>query len=131
MGRPIPVSRTFAGRGIHSEITMNKPSDQTRTPGPINNAPTFIALEIPDPKASARDVIRHITPKDAIREPFTQISEKDARKAPLLAAMDNDDELLKPEGQAQKLTGLVQGRYAITRDDADKQIEQFVEKHDS
>lgn len=40
-----------------------------------------------------------------------------------------EDELLKSEGHAQKLTGLVQERYAITRDEADKQVADFFKKH--
>ena len=40
-----------------------------------------------------------------------------------------EDELLKLEGQEQKLTGLVQERYAITRDEADKQVKSFFEKY--
>lgn len=39
-----------------------------------------------------------------------------------------DDELLQTEGQAQKLAGLVQERYAITRDEAEKQVKQFLDK---
>jgi uncharacterized protein YjbJ (UPF0337 family) len=40
-----------------------------------------------------------------------------------------DDELLKLEGHGQKLAGLVQERYAITREEADKQVKSFFEKH--
>lgn len=40
-----------------------------------------------------------------------------------------EDELLKSEGHAQKLSGLVQERYAITRDEADKQVSDFFKKH--
>lgn len=40
-----------------------------------------------------------------------------------------DDELLKTEGQAQKLTGLVQERYALSREQADKQVATFFEKN--
>jgi uncharacterized protein YjbJ (UPF0337 family) len=36
-----------------------------------------------------------------------------------------DDELLKLEGQQDRLTGLVQERYAITRDEADRQVKSF------
>jgi uncharacterized protein YjbJ (UPF0337 family) len=36
-----------------------------------------------------------------------------------------DDELLKSEGHEQKLAGLVQERYAITRDAADAQVKKF------
>jgi uncharacterized protein YjbJ (UPF0337 family) len=39
-----------------------------------------------------------------------------------------EDELLKLEGQEQKLSGLVQERYAITRDEADKQVKAFFAK---
>lgn len=40
-----------------------------------------------------------------------------------------EDELLRSEGHAQRLTGLVQERYAISRDEADKQVKSFIEKH--
>ena len=36
-----------------------------------------------------------------------------------------EDELLKAEGHQEKLTGLVQERYAITRDEADRQVKSF------
>jgi uncharacterized protein YjbJ (UPF0337 family) len=36
-----------------------------------------------------------------------------------------EDEILKSEGRAEKLAGLVQERYAITRDEADKQVKKF------
>ncbi len=42
-----------------------------------------------------------------------------------------EDELLKSEGHQQKLAGLVQERYAVTRDEADKQIKAFFAKHTS
>lgn len=40
-----------------------------------------------------------------------------------------EDELLRLEGHQQKLAGLVQERYAITRDEADRQVKTFFEKH--
>jgi uncharacterized protein YjbJ (UPF0337 family) len=40
-----------------------------------------------------------------------------------------EDEFLQLEGQHQKLTGLVQERYAITRDEADKQVKAFFDKN--
>lgn len=42
-----------------------------------------------------------------------------------------DDELLKAEGHADKLTGLVQERYAISREEADKQVKRFFNKQKS
>ena len=40
-----------------------------------------------------------------------------------------DDELLKIEGHAEKLTGMVQERYALTRDAAALQVKAFYDKH--
>lgn len=40
-----------------------------------------------------------------------------------------EDELLKIEGHTQKLAGLVQERYAITRDAAEAQVKKFFDKH--
>jgi uncharacterized protein YjbJ (UPF0337 family) len=40
-----------------------------------------------------------------------------------------DDELLQTEGHLQKLAGLVQQRYAITREAAEKQVHDFLNKH--
>ena len=39
-----------------------------------------------------------------------------------------EDELLKTEGQEQKLAGLIKERYALTRDEADKQVKSFLQK---
>ncbi len=39
-----------------------------------------------------------------------------------------DDELLKVEGREEKLVGLVQERYAITVEEAHKQVNKFFEK---
>jgi len=39
-----------------------------------------------------------------------------------------DDELLKTEGQIQRLSGLVQERYALSQDVAEKQVEEFFSK---
>lgn len=38
-----------------------------------------------------------------------------------------DDELLQVEGNAQRLSGLVQERYGVTREEADKQVKRFVD----
>jgi len=40
-----------------------------------------------------------------------------------------EDELLKIDGHEQKLSGLIQQRYAITRDEALKQVKAFFSKH--
>lgn len=39
-----------------------------------------------------------------------------------------EDEILRTEGNAQKLGGLVQERYAISREEAEKQVKDFMKK---
>jgi len=39
-----------------------------------------------------------------------------------------EDELMKAEGRQDKLAGLVTERYAITRDEADRQVKRFLDK---
>jgi uncharacterized protein YjbJ (UPF0337 family) len=41
-----------------------------------------------------------------------------------------DDELLKSEGHAEKLAGLVAERYAIASDEAARQVKKFFAKRD-
>jgi uncharacterized protein YjbJ (UPF0337 family) len=40
-----------------------------------------------------------------------------------------EDELLKLEGHEQKLVGLVQERYATTKEEADRQVKAFFDKN--
>ena len=42
----------------------------------------------------------------------------------------SEAEILKSDGDAQQLSGLVQQRYAITRDVADKQVKSFLDRCD-
>lgn len=39
-----------------------------------------------------------------------------------------EDELLKVEGRQDKLAGAIQERYAVTRDEADRQVKDFFAK---
>jgi len=39
-----------------------------------------------------------------------------------------DDDLLRVEGDAEKLAGVVQQHYGVTREDADRQIKEWHEK---
>ncbi|MGD9841631.1 MAG: CsbD family protein [Steroidobacteraceae bacterium] len=41
----------------------------------------------------------------------------------------SEDELLKLEGHTQKLAGLIHERYAVSREEADMQVERFFTKH--
>lgn len=42
-----------------------------------------------------------------------------------------DDEILQTEGHAEKLSGLVQERYGIVRDEAEAQVKDFMDKNKS
>jgi uncharacterized protein YjbJ (UPF0337 family) len=39
-----------------------------------------------------------------------------------------EDELLQTEGEAQKLSGLIEERYAVTRDEAGRQVKAFFDE---
>jgi uncharacterized protein YjbJ (UPF0337 family) len=40
-----------------------------------------------------------------------------------------DDELIKAEGRADRLTGLIQERYGKTRDEAELEVRRWIEAH--
>lgn len=40
-----------------------------------------------------------------------------------------DDELTRAEGDREKLVGMVQERYGIARDEAERQVDEFAAKH--
>ena len=42
-----------------------------------------------------------------------------------------DDDLLRVEGNADRLAGIVQERYGVTREEAGKQIDRFLDAIDS
>lgn len=49
-----------------------------------------------------------------------------AGAAKILWGKLTDDEILKTEGQLQKLVGIVQERYALSQEAADKQVSDFL-----
>lgn len=65
--------------------------------------------------------------------PLAEIIQKNWRKLAGLALIAWDeltlDELIKSEGDEQKLTNLVQQRYDMPREDASKQVISFFERH--
>ncbi len=40
-----------------------------------------------------------------------------------------DDELLEAQGEVERLSGVIQEKYGITKDEAEKRVDSFVEKH--
>ena len=65
--------------------------------------------------------------------PLAEIIQKNWHKLAGLALIVWDeltlDELIKSEGDVQKLTNLVQQRYDMPREDASKQVMSFFERH--
>ncbi|MFI8382894.1 CsbD family protein [Pseudomonas sp. NPDC079086] len=65
--------------------------------------------------------------------PLAEIIQKNWHKLAGLALIVWDeltlDELIKSEGDALKLTNLVQQRYDMPREDASKQVMSFFERH--
>jgi len=57
------------------------------------------------------------------------IWKQQAGSAKIIWGKLTEDELLKSEGHAQKIAGLVQERYAVTRDEAEKQVKDFFDKY--
>jgi uncharacterized protein YjbJ (UPF0337 family) len=49
-------------------------------------------------------------------------------KAKLMWGKLTEDELLAAEGRQEKLVGLIQERYAITKAEAEKQVKEFFSK---
>jgi uncharacterized protein YjbJ (UPF0337 family) len=68
-----------------------------------------------------------------MNKPLTEIIQKNWRRLAGLALIVWDeltlDELLKSGGDEQKLTNLVQQRYEMPREDANKQVMSFFERH--
>ena len=137
-----------------------KTASQSQKGGPYKNAPTFTKIKpliASDPGETAQEADHEITRRDEdeVNPPLAAKGNDDVMsqqqqqnmptsidaakgkwKQQLGAAKIawgklTEDELLRLEGHEQKLAGLVQERYAITRDEADKQVKAFFDKNKS
>ncbi|MDR3416654.1 MAG: CsbD family protein [Nevskia sp.] len=101
--------------------------------GPFSQIPAKKVTTPPPLAAKGDDVImskqqhQSIPSVDAIKGQWKQ----HVGNAKIAWGKLTEDELLKSEGHEQKLAGLVQERYAVTRDEADKQVKSFFAKHKS
>ncbi|GGY71988.1 hypothetical protein GCM10011613_16130 [Cellvibrio zantedeschiae] len=59
------------------------------------------------------------------------IWQEQIEKAKMVRGRLTEDDLLKSQGQIERLSGLVQERYAISRAEADKQVAAFLRKRHS
>lgn len=74
--------------------------------------------------AQAATGAHHLPSADEIKGKWTTY----LGEAKVLWGKLTDDELLQTEGQWQKLAGLVQQRYTTTREAAEKQVRDFLNK---
>ncbi|MFA5939876.1 MAG: CsbD family protein [Sinimarinibacterium sp.] len=107
----------------------SSPPDSPRKPSTLHEK--FAAAKIPLRAASGDDdlmskqQLQAMPSVDEIKGKWKQ----QVGAAKIAWGKLTEDELLKSEGHSQKLAGLVQERYAITRDEADKQIKKFFDTH--
>lgn len=108
-----------------------QPMPQAQKPGPEFVPVTHSAVVVSSPKAAQGDddlmskqQTQSIPSVDEIQGKWKQ----QVGAAKIAWGKLTEDELLRLEGHEQKLSGLVQERYAITRDEADKQVKNFFEK---
>jgi uncharacterized protein YjbJ (UPF0337 family) len=103
--------------------TANKPDAAKGDPTRANAAPK------PEAKGTARRVL-----SSRALPSSTELKGRWKRRigaAKIAWGKLTEDELLQIEGHEQKLSGLIQQRYAITRDEALRQVKAFFSKHRS
>ena len=108
---------------------MNKPTDNKPTPAPTETTPQPIKGddEVKSRPQQEQQQQMSLPSVDEIKGKWKQ----HVGAAKIAWGKLTEDEFLQLEGQEQKLTGLVQERYAITRDEADKQVKAFFDKNKS
>ena len=130
------------------------PAEQTHKSEPTNGAPPYSPSgPKPGPKQAIKEPSRPTPANDDVNPPMRAdqgkadaMSKQQSQSMPSTDQIKGkwkqqvgaakiawgkltEDELLRLEGHEQKLAGLVQERYAITRDEADKQVKAFFEKN--
>jgi uncharacterized protein YjbJ (UPF0337 family) len=149
------MHRYFAGR-VNQRSIMNNENGNTQTAKPAAGTPQVQRPESvgitpippksepsiapPKPQQAANDSSQYGTHKQQEQQQQSSLPSVDEVKGKWKQHMGaakiawgklTEDDLLKSEGHAQKLAGIVQERYAISRDEADKQVKSFLAKHDS
>jgi uncharacterized protein YjbJ (UPF0337 family) len=111
---------------VHGEVPMNMPSDDSAAKGSV------VPVD-PQPESKAKA----LTASVRRARPLPSGAELKGRWKQRIGAAKiawgklTEDELLKIEGHEEKLSGLIQQRYAITRNEAVKQVKAFFFKHRS
>lgn len=90
---------------------QNGPSTQLHAVKPKDSQPVQQQQGNPSQEKSVSPWQKHVSAAKAVWEKLTE------------------DEILKSEGHAHKLAALVRERYALKREDAEKQVKGFLETH--
>lgn len=130
--RPGPDTR-LSGFGKTEPIVKpgSKSPDQSATPPGSPDADVKEPGAMPPPRADgnpdsmSRQQSQAMPSVDEVKGKWKQ----QVGAAKIAWGKLTEDELLKSEGHTQKLAGLVQECYAVTRDEADKQIKNFFDKN--
>lgn len=107
--------QTAGAVSIDQQVTPNRPTLHMRTPQPGSS------------DTMNRQQQQSMPSTDEIKGRWKQ----QIGAAKVAWGKLTEDELLKIEGHEQKLAGLIQARYAITRDEASRQVKSFFEKNKS
>jgi uncharacterized protein YjbJ (UPF0337 family) len=97
---------------------MDKSAEQDKTPATKQSA-VEESVEI-----SKQDTSFHFPSVDELKGKWKE----HVGAAKIVWGKLTDDELLRAEGEAQKLIGLIQQRYAITHEEAERQVKHFLDK---
>ena len=117
--------------GAYQEVSMNKTNSTYRDTDAADkaaNTPSPLSLGSDDIMSQQQQQSMPSLPSaDELKGKWKQ----QVGAAKIAWGKLTEDELLRLEGHEQKLAGLVQERYAITRDEADKQVKSFFDKFKS
>ena len=136
--QPSPAFSNFKPSSESDSTDAAKDSVHQVSPPDVIKAPAADAATAPLQAAKGNDEIMSQPQKEQQQQMSMPSAEELKGKwkqhvgaAKIAWGKLTEDEFLKLEGDQQKLTGLVQERYAITRDEADKQVKAFFDKNKS
>jgi uncharacterized protein YjbJ (UPF0337 family) len=107
---------------VYIEVTMKK-SDTPNSN--INNASSDAAAAQPSQQQQPQQQQQALPSAGEIKGRWKQ----HIGAAKIAWGKLTEDELRKAEGHEQKLAGLIQERYAVSREEAEKQVKAFYEKN--
>ncbi len=132
---PASTNEGTNGMTKPSSMNQNDRSDKSKsTPAKTQPTPAVDTDNARTPRQAAKgddSVMSQPPPAKQQQQALPRSDELKARWKQQMGAAKiawgklTDDELLRLEGHEQKLAGLVQERYAVTRNEADRQVREF------